>query len=41
VDHSGEIFVIDPSGKLAAILTGPFTAGALQSDFQRIAAVSG
>ena len=30
-----------PRGKLAAILTGPFTAGALQSDFQRIAADRG
>jgi protein SCO1/2 len=36
VDHSGEIFVVDPAGRLAAILTGPFTATALQSDFQRL-----
>jgi protein SCO1 len=41
VDHSAEIFVIDPAGKLAAILTGPFSPAALQSDFQRIVAVSG
>jgi protein SCO1 len=41
VDHSGAIFVVDPAGKLAAILTGPFTAGALQADFQRIAAARG
>jgi protein SCO1 len=41
VDHSGEIFVVDPAGKLTAILMGPFTAGALQSDFQRIAATAG
>jgi protein SCO1/2 len=41
VDHSAEIFVIDPTGKLAAILTGPFTPGTLKSDFQRIVAVSG
>jgi len=36
VDHSALIFVIDPSGDLAAILTGPFTLDALQSDFRRI-----
>ena len=36
VDHSAEIFVIDPTGKLAAILTGPFTVDALKSDFRRI-----
>jgi protein SCO1/2 len=41
VDHSGAIFVVDPAGKLAAVLTGPFSAGALQSDFQRIAAAHG
>jgi len=29
---------LDPSGKLAAILTGPFTAESLQADFQRIVA---
>jgi protein SCO1/2 len=38
VDHSGAIFVLDPAGKLAAILTGPFSAEALQADFQRIVA---
>ena len=38
VDHSGAIFVLDPDGKLTAILTGPFTVDALQSDFQRIVA---
>jgi protein SCO1 len=38
VDHSGAIFVLDPNGKLAAILTGPFTADALQADFERIVA---
>jgi protein SCO1 len=38
VDHSAAIFVLDPSGKLAAILTGPFTAQALQADFERIVA---
>jgi protein SCO1 len=36
VDHSTEIFVIDPAGNLAAILTGPFTVDALRSDFRRI-----
>ena len=36
VDHSAVMFVIDPGGKLAAILTGPFTIDALQRDFQRI-----
>lgn len=41
VDHSGAIFVIDPNGRLAALLTGPFTAEALQSDFRRIVAASG
>jgi protein SCO1 len=38
VDHSSAIWVLDPSGKLAAILTGPFTVEALQADFQRIVA---
>ncbi len=37
VDHSAVIFVIDPAGRLAALLTGPFTVDALQGDFQRIA----
>jgi protein SCO1/2 len=41
VDHSGEIFVVDPAGRLAAILTGPFKADALQADYQRIVAVGG
>jgi protein SCO1/2 len=36
VDHSSAIFVLNPDGRLAAILTGPFTVEALQSDFQRI-----
>jgi protein SCO1 len=38
VDHSSAILVLDPSGKLAAILTGPFTVEALQADFQLIVA---
>jgi protein SCO1/2 len=41
VDHSGAIFVVDPAGKIAAILGGPFTADALQADFERIVAVRG
>jgi protein SCO1 len=36
VDHSAEIFVIDPKGDLAAILTGPFSADTLRSDIERI-----
>ncbi len=40
VDHSGQLFVIDPAGKVAAILTGPFTVSALLGDFQRIVAGS-
>jgi protein SCO1 len=36
VDHSAAIFVIDPFGKLAAILTGPFTVEALRDDYRRI-----
>ena len=38
VDHAGFLFVLDPSGSIAAILTGPFSAGALQGDFRRIVA---
>jgi protein SCO1/2 len=38
VDHSGSIFVLNPDGRLAAILTGPFTVDALTGDFQRIVA---
>jgi protein SCO1 len=40
VDHSGAIFVLSPDGRIAAILTGPFSAGALQGDFLRIVAAS-
>jgi protein SCO1/2 len=40
VDHSGAIFVVSPDGRLAAVLTGPFSVTALQSDFQRIVAAS-
>lgn len=41
VDHSGLIFVLNPDGRIAAILTGPFSVEALQADFQRIVAVRG
>ena len=36
VDHSGELFVLDPDGRLAALLSGPFTVQALAGDWQRI-----
>lgn len=36
VDHSGEIFVIDPAARLAAILSGPFTVKALSADWHRL-----
>jgi hypothetical protein len=32
---------VDPGGKLAAVLTGPFNAAALQTDFLHIAAAQG
>ena len=38
VDHTTEIFVLNPQGRLAAILTGPFNVDNLQADFQRIVA---
>jgi protein SCO1/2 len=38
VDHSAQIFVFDPSGKLTAVLSGPFTIDALRGDLQRIVA---
>ncbi len=38
VDHSAALFVVDPQARLAAVLTGPFSAGDLQSDFLRIVA---
>ena len=38
VDHSGAIFVVNPDGKVAAILNGPFTVEALHADFRRIVA---
>jgi protein SCO1/2 len=36
VDHSGAIFVLNPDAQLTAVLTGPFTVDAVQSDFERI-----
>jgi protein SCO1/2 len=41
VDHSGAIFVVNPDGRLTAILSGPFGVDALQGDFQRIVAARG
>jgi protein SCO1/2 len=38
VDHSGSIFVLNPDGRLAAVLSGPFTSDTLTDDFQRIVA---
>jgi protein SCO1/2 len=36
VDHSSAVLVIDPKGRMAAVLTGPFTAAALQADYLSI-----
>jgi protein SCO1 len=41
VDHSSAIFVVDPRGKIAAILIGPFTPANLAADFDRVVAVHG
>jgi protein SCO1/2 len=38
VDHSAALFVVDPAGNLAAVLTGPFTVEALAGDYARIVA---
>jgi protein SCO1 len=38
VDHSAAIFVLNPDGRLNAILTGPFTVAALLDDIKRIVA---
>jgi protein SCO1/2 len=40
VDHSANLLVLDPRGRLAAILTGPFTVPTLAADWQRITAGS-
>ena len=36
VDHSAQIFVFDPNGRLAAVLSGPFNVEALRGDLRRI-----
>jgi len=36
VDHSSAILVVDPRGRMAAVLTGPFTEAALQTDYLAI-----
>ncbi len=36
VYHSSAIFVLDPNGMMAAILTGPFTVKDLEADLRRI-----
>ncbi len=41
VDHSGELFVLDPNGRIAALLSGPFTVQALAGDWHRITAAAG
>ena len=38
VDHSTALFVLNPDGRLTALLTGPYTVEALLADFQRIVA---
>jgi protein SCO1 len=41
VEHTGAILVLNPQARLTAILTGPFSTGALRADFQRIVAAPG
>ena len=38
VDHSSALLIVDPSGRLAAILTAPLTAANLADDYRRIVA---
>ncbi len=38
VDHTAAIFVVDPAGRLTAILTGPFGVDTLLADFRRLVA---
>jgi protein SCO1/2 len=40
VDHSEALFVLDPDGRLTAILHSPFTVDALQGDLRRIVAAA-
>ena len=41
VDHTSMILVLNPDARLTAILTGPFSADALRTDFQHIVAAPG
>lgn len=41
IDHSAEIFVLAPDGRVRAILSGPFSVDALRSDFERIIGARG
>jgi protein SCO1/2 len=36
VDHSAQVFVFDPAGRLTAVLSGPLTIEALHADLLRI-----
>jgi protein SCO1/2 len=36
VDHAGYLFVVNPDGKIAAILTGPFKVNELASDWRKL-----
>jgi protein SCO1 len=36
VDHSGAIFLVDPSGALRALFSSPHTAAGLSEDFRRL-----
>ena len=36
IEHTGAIFVVDPSSSVAAILSAPFTAHTIAADVQRI-----
>jgi protein SCO1/2 len=40
VDHSAAVLVLNPDGRLTAILSGPFSVDALQGDFRRIVAAA-
>jgi hypothetical protein len=41
VDHTSSILVLNPAARLTAILSGPFSADALRTDFQHIVAAPG
>ena len=36
VDHAGYLFIVDPEGKIAAILTGPYKVNDLASDWRAL-----